>query len=167
MISAEYRKLNRQCHEDGEWGTTGNRYAETVVGLAKAYGCENILDYGAGKRTMERAINAISDIPTYSYDPCVKEIDSSPKPRDFVSCTDVLEHIEPEFIEAVLDDLRRVTRKAGFYVVSTVPAIKILPDGRNAHLIVEEPEWWLKKLLERFKIDSYQRNKSEFAVIVR
>jgi hypothetical protein len=116
---------------------------------------------------MEMGIRRISDFPVYSYDPCVKAISNTPKPRDFVTCTDVLEHVEPEFVDAVLDDLRRVTRKAGFYVVSTVPAIKILPDGRNAHLVVEEPEWWLKKILERFKVDSYQRNQTEFAVIVR
>jgi hypothetical protein len=58
-----------------------------------------------------------------------------------VACIDVLEHIEPKLLENVLDDLQRVTREIGFFTVSTVLAEKTLADGRNAHLIVEGPEF--------------------------
>jgi hypothetical protein len=42
----------------------------------------------------------------------------------------------------------------------------VLPDGRNAHLIQEPPEWWLPKLLERFDLYTFQRMPGGFAVSV-
>lgn len=40
-----------------------------------------------------------------------------------------------------LDDLRRETRKAGFFAIATHPAEKTLPAGRNAHLIQHPSAW--------------------------
>lgn len=57
-------------------------------------------------------------------------------------------------------------RNTGFFTISTVPAIKKLPDGRNAHLIVEDYRWWLPKIWERFNITVYQNLGTEFSVIV-
>jgi hypothetical protein len=79
---------------------------------------------------------------------------------------DVLEHIEPDCLDDVLDDLKRVTKGIGFFTVACGPAAKVLPDGRNAHLIQEPPEWWLPKLLERFDLYTFQRMPGGFAVSV-
>jgi len=81
-------------------------------------------------------------------------LDATPEPHDLVCCIDVLEHIEPECLEDVLDDLVRVTLKNLFVNVSTSLAIQILPDGRNAHLIVEPCRWWMEKLWDRFGLIS-------------
>ena len=32
--------------------------------------------------------------------------------------------------------------KFAFFAISTRPAKKTLPDGRNAHLTVQSPDWW-------------------------
>ena len=82
-------------------------------------------------------------------------------------CTDVLEHIEPDRLDEVLDDLKRVTRKMGFFVVATRAADKTLPDGRNAHLIQQERDWWLPKLAARFDVWQVRELPGEFAVAVR
>ena len=71
---------------------------------------------------------------------------------------DVLEHIEPECLDAVLDHMARLTQKAILLTVTTIPAAKNLADGRNAHLIVEPPEWWIPKLLQRWEMETYNRN---------
>jgi len=42
-----------------------------------------------------------------------------PSPASFVACIDVLEHIEPELLDNVLDDLRRVTAQIGVFTVHT------------------------------------------------
>ncbi len=73
-------------------------------------------------------------------------------PADLVCCIDVLEHIEPLYLDAVLADLRRITVNVGMFTIHTGPAMKTLTDGRNAHLIQKPSSWWLPKLCERFEI---------------
>jgi hypothetical protein len=83
-----------------------------------------------------------------------------------VVCTDVLEHIEPENVDDVLDDLQALTRRVGFFVIATRPAKKILEDGRNAHLIQHGLDWWLPKLWTRFHIRTLKAEDHEFMVMV-
>jgi hypothetical protein len=35
--------------------------------------------------------------------------------------------------------------------VSCRPANAVLPDGQNAHLIIESPDWWLERILKSGK----------------
>jgi len=79
---------------------------------------------------------------------------------------DVLEHIEPDYLDKVLADLQSITRKYGFFSVHTGPAGKVLPDGRNAHIIQQPTSWWLPKLCERFEIVHLQRAPGGFWVVV-
>ena len=86
------------------------------------------------------------------YDPCIEGLDLIPEPADIVVCTDVLEHIEPNCLDNVLDELKRVTKKVIFLAISTRRARKSYSDGQNCHLIVEEQDWWRPKLKKRFYI---------------
>ena len=76
----------------------------------------------------------------------------------------MLEHIEPELLDNVLDDLKRVTKRAALFTVHVKPAVKVLPDGRNAHLIQQPPSWWLPKFLERFDLVTFNRMPQGFWV---
>ena len=89
------------------------------------------------------------------YDPAIFGKDDPPEPADMVYCGDVLEHVEPECVDAVLDDLARVTGKIGLVQLSTQPALKILPDGRNTHLTIHPAEWWMTKLRQRFRLAEF------------
>ena len=100
------------------------------------------------------------------YDPCIPGLDSIPEPADFVVCTDCLEHIEPDYLDNVLDDLNRVTKKIGFFAIATGPAVKILDDGRNAHLIQEGMDWWKSRLETRFKIKHAENHRRGIAFLV-
>jgi len=81
------------------------------------------------------------------YDPAVTGMDDTPLFADLVTCCDVLEHIEPERLDRVLAHIRSLARKAVFFVVATRPANKLLPNGENAHLIIESAEWWEARVL--------------------
>lgn len=148
-ISDEYLKQNAQLHQiNAAYGTSGVKYAETIKKLKEELKADSILDYGCGKSTLAAAL----PFPIWEYDPAIPGKEANPKPADLVVCTDVLEHIEPEYLDAVLKDLQRCTIKAAYMVVSNVPAMKTLPDGRNTHLIVQPVDWWRVKISEYFDI---------------
>jgi len=42
--------------------------------------------------------------------------------------------------------------------------VKVLPDGRNAHLIQQPAGWWLPKILERFELVTFNRMPQGFWV---
>jgi hypothetical protein len=117
----------------------------------------DLLDYGCGKSTtLLKSLRCKRKVRYQAYDPAIEDFADSPEPSEMVACIDVLEHIEPLLLDNVLDHLQRLTLKIGFFTVATCPAKKTLPDGRNAHLIVERPEWWLPKIMERWTLQSYQ-----------
>jgi hypothetical protein len=92
------------------------------------------------------------DFPIWEYDPAIPEKAESPRPADLVVCTDVLEHIEPDHLKAVLKDLKRCVKRMGYFVINTGPARKTLPDGRNTHLIQQDREWWRNTLGRYFTV---------------
>jgi len=149
VISAEYRELNRLLHEsDPAYGSgSGAKYAQFVLETMRRTKSSTVLDYGCGKGTLGKALGAF----VANYDPAVPEWAEMPSPSDLVVCTDVLEHIEPEQLEAVISHIRRLALRAVLFVIACREAKKTLADGRNAHLIVEPPEWWIELLSERFK----------------
>lgn len=162
-ITPEYLEQNRKLHAVGNYGLSGQRWAPTVLNVCKVAGSRDILDYGCGQRTLERTLG----FPIRNYDPCIPGLDAPPEPADVVVCTDVLEHVEPDCLDEVLDDLKRVTRRIGFFVIANRPAKKTLPDGRNAHLIQEPASWWRPKLEQRFQVSQLQEFTGEFGVVVR
>jgi hypothetical protein len=168
LITEEYRKQNEQLHADPVYGVSAVAWVGRVRDLCAALKTTDVLDYGCGKRTLRKGLGW--DIAC--YDPCIPECSSRPEPHDVVACIDVLEHIEPDCLDAVLDDLRRVTKKAAFLLIANRPARKVLPDGRNAHLIQEGPDFWLPKLWARFEISLFHEVEAEgkrvgYVVVVR
>lgn len=149
LISDSYRLLNRSLHEINLfYGVGGAKHAPTVKKLAASLSTTSVLDYGAGKGMLAAEI----DFPIWEYDPAIPGKDALPRPADLVVCTDVLEHIEPEHLGAVLCDLRRVTKRLGYFVIHTKAAGKTLPDGRNTHLIQQNEAWWRKHLALYFAV---------------
>ena len=163
MISNSYRELNAELHKTNEhYGTSGQKYAQQIYALSLSMQTEDILDYGCGKSTL--AANLPFKIK--QYDPAIKKYSALPKPADVVVCTDVLEHIEPEMLGDVLDHLKSLVKRKGFFIIATRPAKKTLSDGRNAHLIIEDAKWWLNALWDRFKVVGFQDRGDEFLAIV-
>ena len=167
MLSDTYRQVLKDTHADNAgWGKGGTKFFHTVNSYIEVAD-ETILDYGCGKGMLVQALaEANPDKTIIGYDPAVPEY-SAPVQElkvDFIVCTDVLEHIEPEYLDATLYRLSSMADRA-YYVACHVPAVKELTDGRNAHLIVEDHTWWLNKLLEHYpmvKVLRESRTTSEY-----
>lgn len=168
LISPEYVALNRDLHSRGNYGISGHKWADKVFDLAGQCEAATVLDYGAGQGTLKTAMYVRHPdwMGTFiEYDPAIEGKETKPAQADLVVCGDVLEHIEPDCLLAVLDDIRNIARKAVFLVVATRPAVKILADGRNAHLIVEPVEWWLPKLMLRWRVALLRDLGGEFLMV--
>lgn len=163
LISDEYRELNAKLHRENlKYGIYGDKHADKVLAIAESIKSKSILDYGCGKGTLARAI----PFPIWEYDPAIPGKEMSPRPADLVVCTDVLEHIEPDKLDAVLMDLKRVTLKVAYLTISTRKAQKTLANGKNAHLIVKDKNWWEANLRRYFDIGSIAQVDDELHVVV-
>jgi hypothetical protein len=151
--------MQEALHENPDYGQASVETAPLVASAIEALGVRQLLDYGAGKGRLgvelQKYVRRSLDIR--HYDPAIPQWSAAPGPSEFVACIDVLEHIEPQHLDNVLDDLKRVTARAAIFTVHTGPAMKVLPDGRNAHLIQQPPEWWLPKILARFELVTFNR----------
>jgi hypothetical protein len=149
LISPEFLQLQRELHTTNvDYGTSGRLYVAIVQHLITQLKTTSVLDYGCGKGTLGKHLA----IPIKAYDPAIPGKEQTPAPADLVVCTDVLEHIEPECLDAVLSDLARCTLRYGYFTINTQPALKVYADGRNTHLIQEGQEWWITKLSPFFTI---------------
>jgi hypothetical protein len=156
LISDEYRKQQEALHENPNYGVASVQYAPIVSEICNKLEVQHLLDYGAGKCRLFQNIKVGHKMKLQAYDPGVPRLSTPPVPAEMVACIDVLEHIEPELLDNVLDDLARLTEAVCFLTVHTGPAVKVLPDGRNAHLTQQPLEWWLPKFWERFDIQTVQ-----------
>ena len=169
LISDEYRKQQEQLHENPHYGVASVGFAPIVAEIINKLEVKDLLDYGAGKCRLFGALQGLVKHPMrlQAYDPGVPRLSGRPVPAQMVTCIDVLEHIEPEYLDAVLDDLARLTKEIGFFSIHTGPAVKRLADGRNAHLIQQPPAWWLPRILERWPdMQTFQVTEGGFFVIV-
>lgn len=151
-LSEKYKNLNKDKHNsEPTWGCgDGRRYTQQINKILNN-NC-TVLDYGCGKGKL--------DIPkeyeVFRYDPCNPMYEKRPKNNykyDSILCIDVLEHIEPECIDEVLEDINgflkrpiKIKMPTIFFVISTRPALHKLSDGSNAHRLIKPSTWWNNKL---------------------
>ena len=148
LITPGYAALLRDLHAQPRgFGASGRKHADRVLAYATDSGSLSILDYGCGQGTLGAALRERGWSDVREYDPAVAGKEALPEPACMTVCTDVLEHVEPEHIDAVLAHLRSVTLRVAFVNVCVQPAHKVLADGRNAHLIVEGPAWWMDRII--------------------
>ena len=165
LVSDEYKKLLQHEHSNTEWGVMAGKMIKTLEEFLVTNKAREVLDYGAGSSSFKKSLS-LKDVEVYEYDPGVPGIDSTPEPKDFTICIDVLEHIEPDLIDNVLEDLARVTKKLGYFTIAMYPAQRKLKDGRNAHLIIEDTSWWMRKLCTYFNIVHFEENNKQLDVQV-
>lgn len=153
LISPEYQYQNKTLHERSlaagkRWGDSGWSHADEVIKFADELAVKDILDYGCGQGTLKlelekRHYNARVD----EYDPSIPGKDKVPTmARDLVVCTDVMEHIEGEKVAAVLAHIYELSTKGAFFNIACTAAKAILPDGRNAHVTIMSPQWWVDQV---------------------
>lgn len=169
VITPAYRDLQARMHADfPTYGSASVAYAPLVARVVESLKINTLLDYGAGKGRLAASLATVCRHPVrvIPYDPAIPDWAASPAPAEMVASIDVLEHIEPECLDAVLDDLQRVMLRVGFLSIHTGPARKLLADGRNAHLIQAPPAWWLPQLEAQFRILRFQEEAMGFWILV-
>ena len=152
MITDKYRELNAHQHRiQHTYGCSGSKYASLVLDVVARVSAADVLDYGCGKQTLGGMIAHV--VPCRGYDPAIPHLAAEPSAADLVACTDVMEHVEAQFIEDVLDHIKALSRKAAVFVISTERGGRRLKDGSLAHRSVFPPEWWKHKLEKRWKVE--------------
>jgi hypothetical protein len=132
--------------------------ASAIRELIVRTGSRSVLDYGCGKgeayeqKDIEfEGGETAPNLAAYwkldgigHYDPGYEPFSELPAERyDGAICTDVLEHITEPDLPWIVDELFGYARKFVFASVACYPAKKQLPDGRNAHITIRPPEWWM------------------------
>lgn len=156
-ISEEYRRQQQELHKNPNYGVASLSFAPVIADLIRQIGVKSVSDYGAGKQNLRVGLEqaGLKGLAYFPYDPAFPDY-GQPQTADLVCCIDVLEHIEPELIDNVLQELAGLTRHFGFFTIHMKPAAKVLPDGRNAHLIQKPSSWWLAKLVHHFEVRHLQ-----------
>lgn len=168
LISNAYQAQQAHLHEENDaYGSSSVVYAPIVSTFCNNLEITSLLDYGCGKGRLFENLKVNHKMTLQAYDPAVPRFSEAPIPSQMVACIDVLEHIEPDCLDAVLDELQRLTLEVGIFSVCTCAAFKTLDDGRNAHLIQQPMEWWLPKIWERFDLQLMQKmDENNFFVVV-
>lgn len=143
LISPQYESQLRAMHRDKAFAAGGDKHLGQIRYLIGKVQGESVLDYGCGQVDLSASLRRVE---VRGYDPAVPGKDDLPSSADVVVCTDVLEHIEPDKLDAVLDHLFAMTLKVCLAIIAIRPADKRLPDGRNAHLIIDNAAWWVQRL---------------------
>lgn len=153
MISGEYQRVLRATHTT--YPVWGHGHASNHLTQVLASDPSSVLDYGCGKGGLVEALRALN-VKADGYDPGITQWELKPRGEyALVTCFDVMEHIEPEYLDAVLADIAHYGETL-LATISLVPAKKNLIDGRNAHLIVQPAAWWKAKLHEHYAVIEYE-----------
>lgn len=163
-ITEEYRELNKKLHQNNAgWGSSARLRVGGVQKLAAEQNVKTILDYGCGKGLMKIQ----SGLEMDEYDPAIPGKDIVPdKKYDMVVCTDVMEHVEPECVDSVLNEINGLFDQCAYFIIYLVPAVHLLPDGSNCHRTIEPAEWWLAKLQDIFQCElTHKSTATELEVI--
>ena len=145
-ISQDYVDELKILHDKKTFGTAA-RLPVRFIDLVEKNNLKSILDFGCGKGNATTAMREKwPDITVYSYDPVTSPIDL-PEQVDIVYSSDVLEHVEPNEIKQTLKNLFNISKYQYHYIACHL-AKKSLSDGRNAHLIVEDGDWWEDKFTQ-------------------
>lgn len=165
----EMVKMYETLHEEGE-NVAGKTAKETFPGkmlvkhapgikeMIEKTGAKSILDYGSGKglgyEQKNIRIDKNLEVPSIQeywgvddircYDPGHEPFSRLPdKQYDGVISTDVLEHITEPDVPWVIDEMFSFANKFVYANIACYPAVKLLPNGQNAHCTVHPPEWWM------------------------
>lgn len=152
--------LYKQMAADGASfrGLSILQHKPQIVKLVRQHGAKSLLDYGSGAgdawrppHRMHRDLG-LRWFEVTLFDPAFPEHDDPPHGLfDGVLCSDVLEHIPEDDVDAVVEQLFKHARHFVWASVCCRPARKFFPDGTtNLHCTLHPIEWW-QDIFEEYK----------------
>lgn len=150
----DYSKAYGQLHAKGKYfpGFSISPYVPQIVRLVASHQPTSLLDYGSGRglQYLKRRVHEEwGGLLPHCYDIGVNGLHEKPEGKfGGVICTDVMEHIEERDVSTILSELVAYTEAGGFIFlsISCRPTKKKLPDGRDVHVTIRPPSWWIEKL---------------------
>lgn len=147
MISEQYKKVLTSVHAKTKFGKR-RKLPDLLAEYIQEHQPATILDFGCGKGNLVETLKEQYPFRTvYGFDPANPKYDTTLRKVDMIISTDVMEHIEPDLLDITMQEIAEHSTHI-FHLISCAPAKLILPDGRNAHLIQETPDWWKKKHID-------------------
>lgn len=151
MITDEYKDLLQEKHEHKPWGGAGKSWIPWIAPLLNNLppGPIRVLDFGCGRGTLKAPLEEMNpDVTVLEYDPGVAGKTVLPKyPVDYVVCTDVMEHVEEQFVPETLRTINWLAIHGVFFNIDLCLSKSFLPDGRNTHITIKPSKWWATQLL--------------------
>lgn len=152
MISIDYKNSLEQLQSSNSFKGLLVKY-DPVKEFVSTYQPQSIIDYGCARGNL--VVQLKKDFPHISiiegFDPGVPEFSTiKQESYDCLISNDVIEHFEPEFLDSTLMKMETLFTKSAWLIIACYPAKKKLPDGRNAHLVIESPLWWENKIKNIF-----------------
>ncbi|MBX3603205.1 MAG: methyltransferase domain-containing protein [Rubrivivax sp.] len=130
-------------------GLTILRYRDQISKLVRTYGAKSLLDFGCGAGEawkQPHRLHAELGLRWFDvtlYDPAFKQHEEKPHGAfDGVLCSDVLEHIPEDELDATVRQLFAHARRFVWASVCCRPAAKTFPDGTNLHVTLQPMPWW-------------------------
>jgi hypothetical protein len=151
--------LYRQMATEGKnfGGMSIMQHAKSIRKLVKRTNATTLLDYGSGAGGAYKETKFCRDIgiPWHQvtlYDPAFAEHSKKPKEGkkfDGVLCSDVLEHIPEDEVQAFIQELFNYAKRFVWASVCCRPAGKTFPNGiTNLHVTLKNMDWWHERFRE-------------------
>lgn len=168
-VNPEQSKYERLWRDHAAYRAVapGEHLADVFIGLAKPQPHHTVIDFGCGtgrgaakiaRRTgatvlaidfVDRCMDADVEGVEFRQHDLAQPLKLE-RPADYGYCTDVMEHIPPEQVEAVLANIVSSARRV-FLCISTVEDRMGALIGEPLHLTVQPPSWWQALLEDTLK----------------
>lgn len=161
----KYRRM--WAHKDYRISSPGDRAVPTFINSVSWRKGETLIDLGCGTGRASKKLAEygflvtmldfcedaveVKDLPFIEAN--LWDLPSSLPAFDWVYCSDVLEHLPPEHVDAALDGIARLTKKGGFLQIACFQDGCGSLIGEELHLTVHPPTWWDGKVRQRWVVN--------------
>jgi len=128
------------------------QFAPIISQMIDRMGITEVLDYGCGNGALAAHLKADHAFTLQRYDPAHEDYAGAPLPMQMVVAIDVLQHVEPQFIGPVLEELKMLTNVALFAVIGPTTD--------------RTPEAWFGEFSRYFGINTFQRMEENDCYII-
>lgn len=138
-----------------EWMKPAMGSSITDWGSGSGQAADALVTRGFKVRMVDIAANAYRGPHGPVIEACLWELPADMPATDYGFCADVMEHLPPDKVEQVFDQIAARTRSACYFQIALFHDSCFTGNG-PLHLSVFPPEWWQERILKSFKTAEFQ-----------